>query len=113
MSTARYRSRALSLAWSVCALIVLPVSPAFAGANGQTIAPAGDHHTHLLGPAAVDFLAGVGAIPAGAESFTADALVEAMDSARIDRATVASVGYFFTSSLLPAPLDDVRSLLQE
>lgn len=75
-------------------------------------APAADHHSHLLSPEAIALLQGAGALPPDARAFSSDDLIAALDSANVQRAVVASVGYFFATRYLPAPLPDERARLQ-
>lgn len=80
---------------------------------GTASTPTSDHHTHLLSPATIRFLASFDAVPADSEPFMADALIEAMNQANIKCGMVASTGYFFASPLLPEPLNDEREKLQQ
>lgn len=99
----------LRLAFALCATSVGACST---GPDSPTT-PQIDHHTHLLGPAAVNLLSNVGAVSTDATPFEAESLIQTMDSDGISCATVAGVGYFFASVLLPERLEDERKLLQQ
>jgi uncharacterized protein len=75
--------------------------------------PVVDHHTHLMSIDALSLLQAAGALSADAQSFASDQIVEALDSAGVERAVIASVGYFFASSYLPEPLTGERTRLQD